>query len=234
MRQSITLFMLALLPMAALQADPPNKPALRIVILGDSTVSTYPASSNIRGWGQIIGKGFKEGVTIVNGAASGRSTKTFIAEGRLQKMLAEKAQFALIQFGHNDSHKKGNPESTDAATDFKDNLRTYVEAFRKAGTEPILVTPMHRRTFKDGKLTTELQPYADAMKAVGLEKKVAVVDLYTASGQLFESLGDAGSADLSCAPKDRTHFSEKGAQAMANLVLKGLKKASPALSAVIR
>jgi lysophospholipase L1-like esterase len=215
-------------------ADSPKKSELRIVILGDSTVANYPADSNMRGWGQVIGNGFHEGVMIHNLAANGRSTKTFIAEGLLKKSLNVHADFALIQFGHNDSHKKGNPESTDANTDYKENLRIYVDAFQKAGTQPILITPMHRRTFRGGKLTEELKPYADAMKAVAVERKVPVVDLYAASGELFERLGEAGSQDLNCTEKDRTHFSEKGAKALAELVLMGLKKSSPKLAAAVR
>ncbi|HEY3324231.1 MAG TPA: rhamnogalacturonan acetylesterase [Planctomycetota bacterium] len=215
-------------PASAAQPAADNKP-LRIVILGDSTVCDYAADSPIRGWGQMLGEGFKKAVAIRNLAASGRSTKTFIKEGRLKKALEEPADFALIQFGHNDSHGQDRPESTDAATDYKDFLRTYVDSFQKAGTKPILVTPMHRRTFTKGKLTEELRLYAEAMKAVAEEKKVPVVDLYALSGELFEKLGDEGSADLSCSSKDRTHFSEKGARAMAGLVLGELGKIEPRL-----
>lgn len=215
-------------PASAEQPAADNRP-LRIVILGDSTVCDYPADSPIRGWGQLLGEGFKKAVAIRNVAVSGRSTKTFITEGRLKKALEVPADFALIQFGHNDSHGKDRPESTDAATDYKEFLRTYIDSFQKAGTQPILVTPMHRRTFTKGKLTEELRPYAEAMKAVAEEKKVPVVDLYTLSGELFEKLGDEGSADLSCSPKDRTHFSEKGARAMARLVLGELAKIEPRL-----
>jgi lysophospholipase L1-like esterase len=210
-----------------------KKGPLRIVLLGDSTVCDYPPAASVRGWGQYLAEGFKGPVVVRNLAASGRSTKTFLKEGRLQKALAERADFALIQFGHNDSHAKGRPESTDAATDFRENLRTYVQEFRKTGTVPILVTPMHRRTFRAGKVTEELKPYADAMKAVAAEMKVPVVDLYTRSGELLERLGDAGSADLSNSAKDRTHFSEKGARAMARLVLDGLKTTDARLGQTI-
>jgi lysophospholipase L1-like esterase len=232
MRFVLALFAVSLIAQRGVSTD--EKSSLTIVILGDSTVADYPASSSLRGWGQVIVNGFKKDVTVRNFAANGRSTKTFIAEGLLAKSLKVKADFALIQFGHNDSHKKGNPESTDANTDYKENLRSYVEAFRKAGTQPILVTPMHRRTFRGGKVTEELKPYADAMTAVANDMKAPLVDLYAASGALFEKLGDAGSADFNATEKDRTHFSEKGAQAMAGLVLEGLKKASPILAEVIR
>ena len=171
---------------------------------------------------------------VRNLAVSGRSTKTFLKEGRLKKALAERADYALIQFGHNDSHARGRPESTDAGTDYKEYIGQYVDAFAKAGTVPIFVTPMHRRVFRNGKVTEELKPYADAMKAVARERKLAVVDLYTRSGELFEKLGEAASADLNSSPKDRTHFSEKGARTMARLVLEELKKVDERLGQAIR
>jgi lysophospholipase L1-like esterase len=213
----------------ALAAEP-----IRIVILGDSTVCDYPEKAPTRGWGQYVAEGFREPVKVINLAKSGRSTKTFKREGLLQKSLDQKADFALIQFGHNDSHAKERPEATDANGDFKEYLREYVDAFRKVGTVPILVTPMHRRIFKDGKPAGELRPYADAMKAVAQEKDVKLVDLFTSSGSLFARLGDAGSADLSSSATDRTHFSEKGARAMAELVLVELKKVEPRVAKVIR
>jgi lysophospholipase L1-like esterase len=228
---TLTLVALAALPVVAAASD--NK-RIRLVILGDSTVCDYPATAPTRGWGLYIAEGFSVPVEVHNLAVSGRSTKTFIKEGRLKKALTLKADFALIQFGHNDSHAKGRPESTDAATDYKDYLRSYVDAFAKTGTVPILVTPMHRRTFRSSKLTEELKPYADAMTSVARERKCALVDLYARSGELFEKLGDKESAAYSSSPKDRTHFSEKGARAMARLVLDEMKKANTRLAAAIK
>ena len=208
---------------AAPKADPPKR--LRIVIIGDSTVCNYPDDSPCRGWGQYIGEYFKKPVEVINLARSGRSTKTFIKEGLWKKALAQKPDFVLIQFGHNDSHGPAKPESTDAATTYKEYLRRYIDESRAEGATPILVTPMHRRTFgRDGKLQDILGPYAAAMKEVATEKKAAVVDLHAASGELFQKLGDAGSAEFANAPKDRTHFNEKGARAMAALVMKELPK----------
>ncbi|MBI3875166.1 MAG: rhamnogalacturonan acetylesterase [Verrucomicrobia bacterium] len=211
------------------------KGEVRIAVIGDSTVCEYPAESNIRGWGHFLAPAFQEHVRIINLAKSGRSTKTFIKEGLWTKTLAQKPDFVLIQFGHNDSHGKDRPESTDAATDYRDFLRRYVDEARAAGATPVLVTPMHRRRFDaNGKVTQELLPYADAMKAVAKEKQAALVDLHAASGELFEKLGDEGSADLSCSTTDRTHFSEKGAKAMAGLVLKSLPDAEPRLKALLK
>jgi len=79
--------------------------------------------------------------------------------------LAEKPAFVLIQFGHNDSQAPDHPEATDAATAYQECLRQYVGDCRAGGVTPILVTPMHRRTFvPDGKLRDILRPYATATR----------------------------------------------------------------------
>ena len=208
---------------------------LTIAIIGDSTVCDYPAEHASRGWGQFIGEHFNDKVRVANFAASGRSTKTFIAEGRWKRTLAEKPDVVLIQFGHNDSHGAGKPEATDAATDYRDFLRRYVDESRAANATPIFVTPMYRRTFdKDGKLADILQPYAEAMKAVAAEKKVALIDLHTASGELFRKLGKEHCPELANAPTDFTHFNEKGARAMADLVMKEFPAAAPQLAGWLR
>jgi lysophospholipase L1-like esterase len=209
--------------------------SLTIVVIGDSTVCDYPANSPSRGWGQFIGGYFKDGVRVANHAASGRSTKTFIAEGRWKRVLAEKPDIVLIQFGHNDSHAKERPEATDAATDYRDFLRRYVDESRAANATPIFITPMHRRNFdEDGKIKDILQPYADAMKAVAAEKKVPVIDLHTSSGALFRELGKERCPEFANAPTDFTHFNEKGARAMAELVMKELPAADARLAAALR
>lgn len=209
---------------------------LRIVLVGDSTVCNYPASNPKRGWGMYLGDYFNtNAVTIINLAASGRSTKTYIKEGRWDKALAQKPDYVFIQFGHNDSHSPDKPEATDAATDYRVYLRRYIDDSRAIGATPVLVTPMVRRTFKaDGTLKDDLQRYADAMKAVGAEKNVPVIDLHASSKQLVEQQGPAKAVDLADAPDDATHFNEKGARAMAGLVMQELPAAAPGLKPYLK
>jgi lysophospholipase L1-like esterase len=203
-----------------------------VVIIGDSTVANYAAEKPARGWGMYVQERFKSGVVVSNLAANGRSTKTFIEEGRWKTALALKPDYVLIQFGHNDSHAKEKHESTDAATDFSGFLRNYVDEARDAGAVPILVTPMLRRTYTaEGKLDDILQPYADAMKAVAKEKDVAVIDLHSASRALYEKLGPEAVAKFASESTDKTHFNEAGARAMADLVMRELPRVAPKLAA---
>ena len=210
------------------------EPGLRLAIIGDSTVCEYPSQAPARGWGHYLQDYFKDDAQVINLAASGRSTKTFIAEGRWQKTLALKPRYILIQFGHNDSHDPSHPEATDAATTYKDFLRHYIDDARAIGATPILVTPMCRRTFEAGKLQDGLLRYAEAMKEIAVEKRAGLIDLHAASRAYFEQLGETASLETANKAGDQTHFNEKGAKAMAELVMKELPAAAPELKDQLR
>lgn len=203
---------------------------VRIVLVGDSTVCEFQPPDWRRGWGQYIGDYFLNTVEIANHARSGRSTKTFLNEGLWEKALEDKPLFVFIQFGHNDNHAPDRPESTAADQEYQDNLRYFVDRARAIGATPILITPMHRRKFTPaGKMNDTMRPYADAMKRVAKEKQVALVDLHTASGQLFEQMGEAQSSSMAEDPQDRTHFNERGARQMAELIVQMLAQAEPSI-----
>lgn len=229
------LFGWAVLPATA--SEPPNKAPIKIAMIGDSTMSSYPKPPDDRpsltGWGQVFELSFNDNVKVSNHAKSGRSSKSFLREGLWEPVLREKPDFVFIQFGHNDQPGKGD-RSTDPNGDFQDNLRKYIDEARAAGATPILVTPVARRTFENGKAVTSLTPYADAMKKVAAERTVSLVDLHAASFSLFNELGDAGSSDLSASASDRTHFSRKGALAIAKLVAERLPSDVPALRTHLR
>jgi lysophospholipase L1-like esterase len=207
---------------------------VRIAMVGDSTMASYPKPPadrpDLTGWGQVFGEFFNGDVEVLNHAASGRSTRSFIAEKRWQKVLDLKPDYVFIQFGHNDQKDK----SLDPDGGFAEYLRRYVDEARKAGIKPVLVTPVARRTFADGKASTSLTPYADATKKVAKEKGVPVVDLHQLALDLFDKLGDAGSADLTASKTDRTHFSRKGGLAIAGLVAKALPDAVPDLKRYLK
>jgi lysophospholipase L1-like esterase len=213
-----------------LQSDDFATKKIKIVILGDSTVQTYAPGLGIVGWGQLFGSYFTNEVGVHNHALSGRSSKSFIADGLLGKVLKDKADFALIQFGHNDNHAKTEPKSTDAATDYKDYLRQYIAAFKQHNTKVIFVTPMCRMTFhKNGKLYNNLQPYADAMIEVAQDNDCVVLDLHSASKKLFEAIGPKCVKIYGRYGTDRTHFNRQGATEIVKLIIRELKRSKSPL-----
>jgi lysophospholipase L1-like esterase len=220
--------------------DKPTMPAITIYLAGDSTVASYPGErAPLAGWGQFIGTYFTDRVTIINAAESGRSSKSFIDEGRLQKIADEikKGDYLFVQFGHNDE-KTDKERHTDPYTTYQSHLKQYIDGAREKGAIPVLVTPMNRRNFnQNGTLAMTHGVYPAAMIQLGKELQVPVIDLHMSSKKLFEQLGDEPTKKLFLwlAPgenanypegsKDNTHFNEYGASEMAKLVVQGIREA---------
>lgn len=201
---------------------------IRIVLVGDSTVTDKA------GWGGAIGAFFKDNVEILNHARGGRSSKSYINEGHWKKALAEKPDYVLIQFGHNDCPGKGPKRETDPETTYTDYMKRYATEARKIGAKPILITSVTRRNFDErGKIKSTLVPYAAAVRRIGKETNTPVIDLHARSVELFERLGDTGCDRLQ--PKgDHTHFNAEGAKAIAKLVAEELPKADSKLAEALR
>lgn len=103
-----------------------QEPQIRIVLVGDSTMASYTRPPKDRpdltGWGQVFGEIFNKQVSILNHAQSGRSSRSFINEGRWKIALAARPSHVFIQFGHNDQPgRKGR--STDADSTYQEFLR---------------------------------------------------------------------------------------------------------------
>ena len=201
--------------------------SVRIVLVGDSTVAEDS------GWGPGFRRLAREGVEVINIAANGRSSRSFIDEGLWAKALAAHGQYYLIQFGHNDEPGKGPERETDPKTTF----RTFMAVRRRvatAGATPILVTSLVRRIFNtDGTIKTTQTPYVEAVRALASEKHVPLIDLFDISRADAEHAGDDVWADLS--PRDdkgqvdRTHLNAKGSDVVGRMVADALVRAVPAL-----
>lgn len=173
------------------QDRPPLKPirASKIVLVGDSTTAVQG------GWGpSFCAQHATSFLACINLARGGRSSYNYRAEGSWDIALHEmrkgpyQAVYVLVQFGHND--QPGKPgRSTDLATEFPDNLRRYVREIRAAGAQPVLLTPLTRRQFKEGKLLEDLEPWAQAARKVASEMDVPLVDLYARSQALVQGMG---------------------------------------------
>ena len=168
--------------------------ASKIVLVGDSTTAV------IGGWGpSFCTDHVTSFVACVNLARGGRSSGSYIAEGSWDLALAEMSTpgfaqtYVLIQFGHND--QPGKPgRSTDLATEFPANLKRYVEETRARGAIPVLLTPLTRRQFVDGRLDNDLEPWAEATRRVARETGAPLVDLNASSVAAVQALGPMMSA----------------------------------------
>ncbi|SEC44598.1 rhamnogalacturonan acetylesterase [Terriglobus roseus] len=198
----------------------------KIVLVGDSTTATEG------GWGPGFCATLTSNVTCVDLGANGRSTKSYLDEGLWTKALAENGNYYTFQFGHND--QKDDPKRhTDPATTYSDNLRRFIRETRAMGGIPIVLSPLSRRTYKDGKLveTDGLKEYGAAARQVAAEERVNFVDLLGLSQKFlstmtqeeadaFDMVGhpDAKAENAAPAKPDRTHLNDKGKAVFGRMV----------------
>ncbi len=208
-----------------------------VFYIGDSTVArnnihSYPQT----GMSQGLALYLKEAVRIESHAKNGRSTKSFLDEGRFTpvEQAMKPGDFLLIQFGHNDE-KEDPARHTDAETSFRVNLRLFIAAARRAGAYPVLVTPIARRLFDEaGKFRPGSHgAYPEAVRRVGQEENVPVVDLTAATENWIASLGDGASKPYFMWPKDNTHLKPEGAVAMAGFLADGLRQLGGVYAALL-
>jgi lysophospholipase L1-like esterase len=193
-----------------------------IYLLGDSTVCDQPGEP-YASWGQMLPRFFKPEIAVANHAESGESLRSSLGAKRLEKVLSliKKGDYAFIQFGHNDEKEKG--EGIGALTTYKASLKRYVADVRAKGGIPVLVTPMHRRTFDaSGKITNSHGDYPEAVRLAATEEKVALIDLTAMSKDFYEALG-AENSKIAFKEGDGTHHNNYGAYELAKMIVEGIK-----------
>lgn len=220
---------------------PPRK-KIRVWLIGDSTVCTQPRDrSPVTGWGTPFEDFFDSTVTVNNRARGGRSTRTFLSEGRWKAVAdsLEEGDYVLIQFGHNDEAKE--PQYRERYTpvpDYKTNLIKFIREARDKKANPVLITPVTRMVFDSlGTIKETHKEYSAAVWEVGRQYNAPVIDLDAASRELVQAFGpkyakvlymQLDSMEHSHYPagrKDHTHFNEYSARRMAELVLAEIRKA---------
>lgn len=122
-----------------------------IFVIGDSTAAQKDTTGGKveRGWAMMLQDCFNPDFIVVdNHAVNGRSSKSFIDEGRWNKVLEriKPGDYVIIQFGHNDEKPKAD-RHTDPGSTFDYNLAKYVRETREKGGIPILMSPVVRRNF---------------------------------------------------------------------------------------
>ena len=223
----------------------PASESTTIYLAGDSTV-TNQAKAPWAGWGQMLPAFFKPGIAIANHAESGRALYSFRGERRLEKILStiQPGDYLFIQFGHND--QKDKRDGSGPFTSYKKDLESYLVAAREKKAHPVFITPMERRRWKDGKPQQTLTDFAEAVRQVGKEQKVPVIDLHTMSLEFYQALGEEGSkkALVHYPPntfpnqnyplKDDTHHSNYGAHQLARCIVQGIRHKVPDLAKKLR
>jgi len=205
-----------------------------LYLAGDSTVTDQGVAPNAS-WGQALPRFFDDQIVVANHAESGETLKSFVTEQRLDKLLSKlrAGDWVMIQFAHNDQKTQWPQTYAEAATTYRAWLRTYIAEVRRRGATPLLVTSPDRRNFDDaGRITSTLGDYPDAMRAVGSDEHVAVIDLNAMSRRFYEALGPVVAPQaFADGGRDKTHFNDYGADNLARCVVEGLRAADPGLTA---
>ena len=216
-------------------------------LIGDSTMADKPVIPAYpeRGWGQMLHLYFKDNVRVANYALNGRSTKSFIAEGHWDKVLAaiKPGDFVIIQFGHNDEKTNDVSRGTAPFGEYTNNLVRFIRESRERRATPMLATPVARRKFdSEGKLTDTHGDYPKAVRAVAANQKVPLLELCAATEKLLQQLGPESSKRLfdwipagEFAPdskklEDDTHFNAYGASRVCDLAVEEIEKNVPELA----
>jgi lysophospholipase L1-like esterase len=224
----------ASLPAAAQKAQ------ITVYLAGDSTCAAkVPERRPETGWGEMLPQYFDTAeVRIENHAQNGRSTKTFISEGRWQAIIdkLQRGDWVFVQFGHNDESKDKGERYT-PPDQYRANLIRFIADVRGKKGNIVLLTPVMRRNFiTDGSFLDTHGEYPGIVRSVAKEQKVPLIDMHRKSEIVIKKYGAEGSralflhlkpgenANFPNGIEDNTHFRPAGAEEMAKLVVEGIRE----------
>ncbi|QNP73439.1 rhamnogalacturonan acetylesterase [Streptomyces roseirectus] len=228
-RRQVSVAALAAVPLAATPAYASSSRTLYIA--GDSTAAQkYAPAAPETGWGMAFPFFLRKGISVANHAVNGRSSKSFVDEGRLAAILdvIEPGDFLLVQFAHNDEKVEDPTRYTEPWTTYQDHLRLYIAGARQRGARPVLVTSVERRRFDgQGNSVPTHGEYPAAMRALAVEEGVPLLDVQALSLALWQRLGVEETKkyfNWTTTEQDNTHFNPPGAIAVARLVARELSR----------
>ena len=234
-----TLFLSAALPFMAQAATEPTD-TVTVFMIGDSTMANKPLDkeNQERGWGQMLPVYLQGAVKVDNHAVNGRSSKSFIDEGRWDKVMSlmRPGDYVIIQFGHNDEKIKSPDRYTVPGGTFDENLRRFVNDAKSKGATPILMNAIARRNFPPTAMldiaseTDDKQPewkgkypkegvilvdthgaYLDSPRNVAKETGVTFIDMNKLTRKLVQERGTTASRELFMwIPANTYEFCPKG------------------------
>lgn len=235
MRVRHLLLPLVLLPIAGMAPKP-----ITLHLAGDSTMAQKLIHRRPEtGWGEALQQYFDlDRVRVENHARNGRSTRSFLAEGRWQALVdrLQEGDYVFIQFGHNDA-AKNRPDRYAPPEEYRRNLVRFVEDVRAKKANPVLLTPVCRRQFDGaGRFVDTHGEYPDIVRAVAKELDVPLIDMHRKSAEVLQRFGPEASKRLFLqlargehpnypdGVVDNTHFSPLGAEIMAALAVQGIQE----------
>ncbi|MGN0201585.1 MAG: pectinesterase family protein [Candidatus Cryptobacteroides sp.] len=204
--------------------------AFTIHLMGDSTMAPKDLSGGNpeRGWGMMFPNFLDGSVEVVNYAQNGRSTKSFIDLGLWDEVKANvrKGDYVFIEFGHNDAKESDPARYAAPFGAYQENLRLFIAGVREAGAQPVLLTPVSRRWFKEGGLDLNCHgDYPAAMKQVAEETGTPLLDMLELTQKWLTAVGDQGSRPyyMVIHKNDNTHTTARGARKLASLVCEAIR-----------
>ncbi|WP_461147139.1 rhamnogalacturonan acetylesterase [Spirosoma pulveris] len=232
----------------------PQRPTLYLI--GDSTVknSNDKGEGGMWGWGHFIDAYFDTTrINVENQAIGGRSSRTFLTEGRWEKVRAalKPGDFVMMQFGHNDAgavndtlRARGTLKGIGEETEEIDNLitkkhevvhsygwylRKYVAETKARGATPIVLSLVPRNGWRDGKVMRGSDNYgkwaSDVAKAEADGRiKTYFIDLNELVARKYDVVGDSALLQATYFVKDNVHTNAAGAKLNAAAVIDGLKQ----------
>src|SRR5574344_10661 len=228
-----------------------------VFITGDSTVKNEDRDENsMWGWGSQAYTVFdQKKITCANCAKAGRSTRTFLNEGRWDEVCnsLQKGDFVLIQFGHNDigaidsarmrgvipgvadtSHvyRMKTSGQYEVVYSFGWYLRKFIQDVREKGATPIILSLTPRNEWKDGKIERRNDTYGEWYREVARQTGCEFVDVHNISADFLDKKGQEKAKAYY--NHDHTHTSLIGAQNNAKSVAKGLKKIKSPLAKYLK
>jgi len=219
-----------------------------LFLIGDSTVrnGSGKGADSMWGWGSLIDEHFDlQRIRVENRAIGGRSSRTFLAEGRWDEVMKQlqPGDFVMMQFGHNDGggltgnrgrgSLKGNGEETQVITNNAGKvetvhtygwyLRQYIAGAKEKGATPIVLSQIPRNIWKDGKVGRESSGYGKFAKEAAEQGGALFLDLNELVGARYEQIGEAVVREMFFKSTDHTHTTLAGAKLNAAMVVDGVR-----------
>ena len=217
---------------------------MNIYMMGDSTMKfnnfySYPQN----GWGQVLNLFTKEGILVFDDAENGRSSKSFISEGRFDNILnrLQKGDYVICQFGHNDEKIQDPNRYTEPYGEYTDNLLYFAKEVEKKGCHIVYATSITRHKFENGVCVNSHGDYPKAMLDFAKKYNYTCIDLNKLTMDLYTKLGEEKSKKFHMifgpniynlypeGKDDHSHLMYEGAVLVAELFVREILKTNDSI-----